>query len=240
METESTVKTILKAITQTFGKICSSFSRHGIIIGLLVAAVIILMYSAIIHPINIDSIVQKAFEKERTETAEAVQSGIEQRIRADELIEPVLEDIVMRYGLDRAMLLEKHNSVSNISGVDFLYFSATLEVLNVDDLDLTYIGDNFQRQYVSNMLGELIKVLKYKPYLYVSDISQCNHPHHRIMRKLHEYGANSLLFIPLKNRSNQPLVIVCFMSRSNEMDYEGIVRDFSEHERIIHNALINE
>lgn len=232
------LKTFLTNIAGVYSKMCAAMKTHGILIGIAVTFIIILLYSVVIHPINVDKIVQQAFEKERIETAEKVQNSIEQRIDADALIEPILEEIVMKYDLDRAMLLEKHNSVSNVSGVDFLYFSATLEVLNIDDLDLTYIGDDFQRQYVSNMLGELVKVLKYKDYLYVPDIKTCNHPHHRIMRKLNQYGANSLLFIPLKNKVNRPLVIVVFMSNQDTMPVDNIIADFKPYEKMIHNALI--
>lgn len=234
------LKTFFQYIGNVYDKMCGSMSRHGILIGIIIALLIIILYSVVIHPINIDNIIQKAFEKERIENAEQTRNSIEQRIDADALIEPILENIVEKYNLDRAMLLEKHNSVSNISGVDFLYFSATLEVLNINNLDLSYIGDNFQRQYVSNMLGELVKVLKYKDYLYVPDISQCNHPHHRIMRKLNEYGANSLLFIPLRNKAQRPLVIIVFTSSADEMPVDDIIQSIKPYEKMIQDALIKE
>lgn len=234
------MKNFLIYIGDAYKKMCEAVGKHGILIGVIVAMLMMMVYSTLIHPININSIVEKAFEKERQEQADATEQSIERRIKADEVIAPILEKVVEEFDLSRAMVLEKHNSVSSLSGVDFLYFSATLEVLNPNDLDLEFQCENFQRQTVSNYFGELINSFKYKDYVYVSNIENCNHPRHQIMRKFAKLGANSILFIPIKDSKNRPLVIIVFTSKSDEMPVDNIMRAVTPNLKLFKSLLVDQ
>lgn len=233
------MKNFLIYIGEAYKKMCEAVGKHGILIGVIVAMLMMMVYSTLIHPININSIVEKAFEKERQEQADATEQAFERRIKADEVIAPILERIVEEYDLSRAMVLEKHNSVTSLSGIDFLYLSATLEVLNPNDLDLEYQCENFQRQTVSNYFGELINSFKYKEYVYVSNIGECKHPHHQIMRKFGKLGANSLLFIPLKDEKHRPLAIIVFTSKAETMPAEDIITSLKPNLKLFKSLLVD-
>lgn len=236
-----TIDKILQTISGAFSRFCSNIKRHGVFIALLAFIMLMVMWQLVVSPLNTQKIVDKVLERQQQEQANTTQRSMEMRIQADEVIEPILEEIVAKYPtIDRAMIYEKHNSIVNISGIDFLYFSSTLEVLDINKIELEYIGEDFQRQYVSNMFGNLIKVLKYKDSIYFDNISDNAHPQHRILQKLNKHGVNSVLFVGVKNSKGRPLIILAFTSSEDEFDYDAVLDDLRPHLPIIKEMLIQE
>lgn len=232
------MKDFLLYIGDVYSKMCAAMGKNGILTGVLIAIIIVVIYSILIHPVNINKIVEKAFEKEKTEMLEETEKAIERRLQADEIIAPIAEEILQQYHLGRFLCFEKHNSIQSISGIDFLYFSATIETLNADELDLDYIADDFQRQSVSNQFGALISNLRYKDFLYIPNIGNCHHASHTVIRRFNKLGANSLLFVPLRDKKHRPVVILCFTSKHPEMDYVGILEALKPHMSLIKQLLI--
>lgn len=231
------MKDFLLYIGNTYTKLCSAMSKHGILIGIMTTLVIIVVYSVLTNPININSIIDKAFEKERQEKINETELAVEKRLKADEVISPVLEEIIEKNKLGRAMVMELHNNTTNINGIDFLFYSATLEILNANEMDLDYVADDFQRQSISNQLGAIINNLKYKDYLYVDKVQECHHPNHQIIRRFGKLGAHSLLFVPIKNDKKRPIIIIVFTSKYNEIPYEQVLADLKPHLKLIKELL---
>ena len=166
---------ILKYIAEGFEKIITAIKMNGVIAGLVAIIAILLIYSTIINPLNLNNIIENAFDKEKQEQANESQRAMERRIQADATIAPIMEEIVEKYNVSRFMCFELHNNTTNINHRDFLFFSSTLEVLNINDFNLTFISDDFQKESISNNFGSLVNTLRYRDYLYLDDLSECNH-----------------------------------------------------------------
>lgn len=232
------MKTFLTYISDVYTKMCEAMKKNGIITGVLIALVIVIIYSVLINPINVNKIIDNAFAKEKQEKIDENEKAMERRIAADAAISPILEQIIEKYKLGRAIIFEKHNSVSSVSGVDFLFFSATIEVLNATEYDMDFIADDFQRQSVSNQFGALVNNLKYKDYIYIDNVKDCNHPNHQLVRRFGKLGANSLLFVPIKNDKNRPVVIIVFTSKHDTMPYLDIINELKPNLKLIKQLLV--
>ena len=47
--------------------------------------------------------------------------------------------------IHRILLLEKHNSLQSLSGVDFLYLSCSMEMLTPNSMHLKYLSEDLQK-----------------------------------------------------------------------------------------------
>lgn len=230
---------LINIFTGAFDKFVQTFKKHGVVTVTYIMLLFLLFYAFILNPININSIVEKAFVKNQKEVEQAKSDAALQRMKADELLVPVMEEIAERDDVSRVLLLEKHNNSQNISGIDFLYLSSTYETIDPTDLSLDYIGDSFQKQYVTNFLGsEIIGLLSHKEYLYYSHIEECQHTSHRLLHKLSKFGAKSLMLIPFRNGNNRPLLILCVISNKGDMDEEAIFNFVKPYIKPIKQALM--
>lgn len=235
---------VLSSVSSTFSKFIILFKKNGILYTLLMMILFIVFWSLIINPIRVNDIIEKRLEhqwqKELKQVEETKQLAEEKRYNADALITPIMEDIVEKFNVDRALLFEAHNSTTNISGIDFLFYSSTYEVVNYDDYNLDYIGDNFQRQYISNMIGsELMTMLRHKDYLTYSNLSNYKRNKSRLLTKLNKFGVQNTLIIPIKNNKQQPilLLVIC---HNDKMDAKEIYEYFKQFEKQIEQSLIVE
>lgn len=235
---------ILSSLSNTFGKFIALFKKNGVLYTLLMMLLFIIFWTLIINPIRVNDIIEKRlehqWEQELKQLEETKLVAEEKRYNADALITPIMEDIVEKFNVDRALLFEAHNSTSNISGIDFLFYSSTYEVINYDDYNLDYIGDNFQRQYISNMLGsEIMTMLSHKDYIYYNDLVNYRRNKSRLLTKLNKFGVQNVLIIPIKNNKQQPILLLVICN-NNTMEAKTIYEYFKAFEKQIEQSLIAE
>jgi len=234
---------LLGQIPKVFEKFIKIIKKYGIVSSLFFMLIFIIFWSLIIYPVRIDSIIENRLnhqwekEKEHVQT-EKVESE-EMRIKANELVTPLMEDIVAKFNLDRCLMFELHNNSKNISGIDFLFFSCTYEAINVNNYSVDYIGDNLQRQYVNNMFGtEIITMLKHKDYLEYSNLKEYKR-NKRLLTKLHKLGCENVMLIPIRNEKQQPLLILC-VGNKKEINYQEVFDYIKPFIQQIQQTLISE
>lgn len=232
MELKEITSTIINGITGAFSKFVAVFKKNGVMTVTYIMLLFMFFYAFVLNPININEIVQSAIQKNELNIRNDKINSENKRAAADDILVPLMEDLAERSDVSRVLLFEKHNSTKNISGIDFLYMSGTYETIAPNELELEYIGDNFQRQYITNFLGsEMLGLLKYKDYLYYDHINECTHTNHRLLHKLKAFNAKSVMLIPFRNDRHQPLLILCVINNTGEMDKQSIyehVKTFDE------------
>lgn len=234
---------ILNTINNAFSKFIGIFKKNGILYSVLCMILFIVFWTLIVNPIRVNDIVEKRLEhqyqKELKQAEELKTVAEEKRYNADALVTPIMEDIVEKFNVDRALLFEAHNSTSNISGIDFLFYSNTYEVINYNNYDLDYIGDNFQRQYISNMLGsEMMTLLSHKEYIYYDNLSNYRRNKSRLLTKLNKFGVQNTLIIPIKNSKQQPILLLVIGNKET-MEAKTIYEYFKPFEKQVEQSLIN-
>ena len=136
------ITTLLTSLSTAFNKFVLTFKKNGLLYTTIILLLFILTFTLIINPIRIDSIVEEQIERhyDMTKNEEQKQKSENdvKRIKADEIITPLLEDIQSKFQLDRVILFESHNNTENISHCTFLFYSATY-ALSVQTLpDFSY------------------------------------------------------------------------------------------------------
>lgn len=239
MEKKKSDFNIVTIVTNAFDSFVKVFKKNGVATVSYILILFMFFYAFIINPVNINSIVEKALIENRNNIKTDKDNSVQKRMAADEVLIPVMEDIAEREDVSRVLLFEKHNNSQNISGIDFLFLSSTYECISPDDIELDYIGDSFQRQYVTNFLGkEILGLLKYKKYLYYNHIEDCNHTNHRLLHKLRRFDAKSVMLIPFLNDNKQPLLILAVISNKGEIDYNEIYNKLKPFESNIKQSLM--
>lgn len=210
------ITTLLTSLSTAFNKFVLTFKKNGLLYTTIILLLFILTFTLIINPIRIDSIVEEQIERhyDRTKDEEQKQKSENdvKRIKADEIITPLLEDIQSKFQLDRVILFESHNNTENISHCPFLFYSATYEVIDCDDYAIDYISDSFQRQYTSNFLcNEVMTMLKHKDYIYYDNLQDYNRNKSRLLIKLKRFGVKNAMIIPIRSKEGQVimLIVVC-------------------------------
>lgn len=210
------ITTLLTSLSTAFNKFVLTFKKNGLLYTTIILLLFILTFTLIINPIRIDSIVEEQIERhyDRTKNEEQKQKSENdvKRIKADEIITPLLEDIQSKFLLDRVILFESHNNTENISHCPFLFYSATYEVIDCDDYSIDYISDSFQRQYTSNFLcNEVMTMLKHKDYIYYDNLQNYNRNKSRLLIKLKRFCVKNAMIIPIRSKEGQVimLIVVC-------------------------------
>lgn len=234
---------VLSSVSTTFAKFIAIFKKNGLLYTILMMVLFIVFWSLIINPIRVNNIIEKRLEHQWEIEKEHVMStkndAEEKRYNADELITPIMDDIQRKFNLDRVLLMESHNNSTNISGVDFLFYSNTYESINLEDNSVDYIGDSFQRQYIHTLIGkELFLRLKHSNYLYYNDLNNYKRSKSRLLVKLGKFGANNALLIPIKNGKQQPVLLMVIANRDS-VNSEQIYNYFKPFEKQIGQSLIN-
>ena len=207
------ITTLLTSLSTAFNKFVLTFRRNGLLYTTIILLLFILTFTLIINPIRIDNIVEEQIEKhyDKTKNEEQKQKSENdvKRIKADEIITPLLEDIQSKFQLDRVILFESHNNTENISHCPFLFYSATYEVIDCDDYSIDYISDSFQRQYTSNFLcNEVMTMLKHKDYIYYDNLQDYNRNKSRLLIKLKRFGIKNTMIIPIRSKEGQVIMII--------------------------------
>lgn len=210
------ITTLLTSLSTAFNKFVLTFKKNGLLYTTIILLLFILTFTLIINPIRIDSIVEEQIERHYDKTKDEEQKQKSEndvkRIKADEIITPLLEDIQSKFRLERVILFESHNNTENISHCPFLFYSATYEVIDCDDYSIDYISDSFQRQYTSNFLcNEVMTMLKHKDYIYYDNLQNYNRNKSRLLIKLKRFGVKNAMIIPIRSKEGQVimLIVVC-------------------------------
>lgn len=180
-------------INKCVGSILSYFKKFGVISVTYAILLFIILYSLVLNPINVNELVKEIAKQQKVEH----QESIDKRNLADSLLPNLLKDMTNRFNLDRSMILELHNGNQSNQGVAFQYISATYESIHIDEKDLDYVSDQYQRQRTSEYF-QLLTKLKEIPYAYFNDISNYDGIFYdRLMKKISHNNTNSMMIIPL-------------------------------------------
>jgi len=115
------------------------------------------------------------WQNQKDKADEVRELSIEKRYKADEIVGDIMVNLIDKYAnIQRVLLLEKHNSLQSLSGVDFLYLSCSMEMLTPNSTHLNYLSEDLQKQIVVNLIGnDMINTLKHRDYLYYPNVANC-------------------------------------------------------------------
>lgn len=200
---------IATALSNAFSKVVGAVKRNGVLMSTWGVILFLVLYTFIINPINVNEILKEnkiEMEKEHSE-------NIDKRLLADQMIPTILENIRLKYNLDRVCLLEMHNSTQNMNGVSFLYLSMIYEEV-ADSLD--YITDAYQYQRTGNY-SDLFLQMKRDGYVIINDMEHCEDIRFkRITKRMVKNGTHSAMFIPITN-TNGRIDAVLVLSSANSI-----------------------
>ena len=236
------IKSVLGAISTGLTKLIGAVKKYGIISSVVAMALFVGSYTLVINPIRVDQIVEKrieyVMEKENNKAVEVREISIEKRYKADEIVGDIMVKLIDKYeNIQRVLLLEKHNSLQSISGVDFLYLSCSMEMLTPNSIHLNYLSEDLQKQIVVNLMGnDMINTLKHRDYLYYPDVASCKHPQHRLIHKLRDAGDKECVIIPFKDANHRPLLL--FVITGQNLDVDGITEYIQQFSKTIEDCLL--
>ena len=137
---------------------------------------------------------------------------MDKRLIADQIIPTILENVRIKFNLDRVCLLEMHNSTQNMNNVSFLYFSMIYEEVS-DSVD--YVTDNYQYQRTGNFT-EMFNAMKRDGYVILNDMDNLKDPKYsRITKRMVKNGTHSAIFIPIFNE-NMRIDAILVLSSAND------------------------
>jgi hypothetical protein len=203
------VSEIANALSNAFAKVVGAVKRNGVLISTWAVLLFIILYTFIINPININE-----FIKENHNQMEAQHNeNVEKRLLCDQMIPMILENVRIKFDLDRVCLLEMHNSTQNMNGVSFLYLSMIYEEV-ADSVD--YITDAYQYQRTGNFY-EVFTEMKRDGYVILNDMDNVKDPKYsRITKRMIKNGTHSAMFIPIFNQ-NMRIDAVLVLSSSKDI-----------------------
>lgn len=236
------INKILSGVTTTLGKFIAIFKKNGFVYSLLAMLALVCLYTLIINPIRVDKIVEKRFETmyeqtKQKETDEIV-NAMNRRLSADMVIGDIMTRLIDKYeNIHRVLLIEAHNSLRNISGgVDFLYYSCSMEMLSPNSRHLSYLSEDLQRQVRVNLLGNnMIQTLKHRNFLYYDKLAECRHPDHRLIHKLAGAGDSEAILIPFISQGEPNVILVV---SGEQLPVDDIVDYISQFKRQIESSLM--
>lgn len=234
---------VLSSVSNTFSKFIGIFKKNGILYTLLMMLLFIIFWTLIINPIRVNDIIEKRLEYqweiEKEHNTNEKEQAETRRVEIDQLINPMLDDAVERYKVDRVMLFEFHNGTKALnSNLDFLYSSCSYESINLEDNKIENISDNFQRQYNSQFLSrQIITQLQHKDYIAIDSISNYKRNDSRLITKLSKNKVNKIMIIPINNANKLTALIV--VANRKEFDEEEIYNYMKPFIQQIEQNLIN-
>ena len=213
MDEKNVYSQILDALTNAYNKFVETFRKHGILICTIIMCLFIIFWTLIINPINVNDIIQKRlqmqYELQQKEQTEYKQQLIDRRYKANDVIGEKMTKILRKYKCSRVMLLEKHNSMQSLGNVDFLYLSASIELIDPMNEEIHYISDDLQRQVVFNLLGaDINALLTHNHYLYYDDLQGYKRNECKLLNRLIDEGEKQLILYPFRNDKNRTLLIM--------------------------------
>ena len=203
------ISEIANALSNAFAKVVSAVKRNGVLISTWAVLLFIILYTLIVNPININELIKEKHDQMEAQHNE----NVDKRLLADQIIPTILENIRIKYNLERVSLLEMHNSTQNMNGVSFLYLSMIYEEV-ADSVD--YITDAYQYQRTGNFY-ELFNEMRKDGYVIINDMEHCEDIRFkRITKRMVKNGTHSAMFIPITN-INGRIDAVLVLSSANSI-----------------------
>lgn len=187
------ISEIANALSNAFAKVVSAVKKNGLLISTWAVLLFILLYTLVVNPININEIIKEKHNQMETQHNE----NVDKRLLADQIMPTILENIRIKYNLDRVSLLEMHNSTQNMNGVSFLYLSMIYEEIS-DSTD--YITDAYQYQRTGNFY-ELFTEMKRDGYVILNNMEKQDPKYSRITKRMVKNGTHSAMFLPIFNQN---------------------------------------
>lgn len=202
------ISEIANALSNAFAKVVSAVKKNGVLISTWAVLLFILLYTLVVNPININELIKEKHDQMEAEHNE----NVDKRLLADQLMPTILENIRLKYGLDRVSLLEMHNSTQNMNGVSFLYLSMIYEEV-ADSVD--YITDSYQYQRTGNFY-ELFNEMRKNGYVILNNMEDQDPKYARITKRMIKNGIHSAMLIPIFNQ-NMRIDAVLVLSSSKDI-----------------------
>lgn len=217
---------ILNAIAESFNTFVKTFKKNGLVTCAIIMFLFIMLWTFIINPIHIGDIIQRKiemqYELQQQKQSALSEELIERRYEANDVIGDIMNRILNTFNCNRILLLEKHNSLKTLGQVDFLYLSASIELVDCDKDNIHYMTEDLQRQVVYSLLGaDINSLLKHNKYLYYN-LSNHKHNNSRLLNKLSEQGEQEVILYPFNDSKHRPLLIMVICG--NDLDVDGIVK----------------
>ena len=225
-----TISEIINALSNAFAKVVSAVKRNGALISAWAVLLFIILYNFIIYPININEIIKEKHDQMEAQHNE----NVDKRLLADQMIPTILENIRIKYNLDRVSLLEMHNSTQNINGVSFLYLSMIYEEV-ADSVD--YITDSYQYQRTGNFY-EMFTDMKTDGCVILNDMDNIKDPKYaRITKRMVKNGTHSAMFLPIFNQNMRIDAVLVLSSARDTINskeiWAGISKPIEEIKKLI-------
>ena len=224
------VSEITNALSNAFTKVVSAVKRNGALISAWAVLLFIILYNSIIYPININELINERHDQMEAQHNE----NVDKRLLADQMIPTILENIRIKYNLDRVSLLEMHNSTQNINGVSFLYLSMIYEEV-ADSVD--YITDSYQYQRTGNFY-EMFAEMKKEGCVILNNMDSIKDPKYsRITKRMLKNGTHSAMFMPIFNQNMRIDAVLVFSSANSTINskeiWTGISKPIEEIKKLI-------
>ena len=224
------VSEITNALSNAFTKVVSAVKKNGALISAWAVLLFLVLYTFIINPINVNEILkEKKIEMEAQHN-----ENVDKRLLADQMIPTILENIRIKYNLDRVSLLEMHNSTQNINGVSFLYLSMIYEEV-ADSVD--YITESYQYQRTGNFY-EMFSEMKKEGCVILNDMDNIKDSKYtRITKRMVKNGTHSAMFFPIFNNNMRIDAVLVFSSARDTINskeiWAGISKPIEEIKKLI-------
>ena len=224
------MKIPISEITNAFAKVVGAVKRNGALISAWAVLLFIILYTFIINPLNINELIKEKHDQMEAQHNE----NVDKRLLADQMIPTILENIRIKYNLDRVSLLEMHNSTQNINGVSFLYLSMIYEEV-ADSVD--YITDSYQYQRTGNFY-EMFAEMKKDGCVIINDMDNIKDPKYsRITKRMVKNGTHSAMFFPIFNQNMRIDAVLVFSSARDTINskeiWSGISKPIEEIKKLI-------
>ena len=224
------ISEITNALSNAFAKVVSAVKKNGALVSAWAVLLFIILYNFIIYPININELINE----KHIQMEEQHNENVDKRLLADQMIPTILENIRIKYNLDRVSLLEMHNSTQNINGVSFLYLSMIYEEV-ADSVD--YITDSYQYQRTGNFY-EMFAEMKKDGCVILNDMDNIkDSKYSRITKRMVKNGIHSAMFMPIFNQNMRIDAVLVFSSANDTINskeiWAGISKPIEEIKKLI-------
>lgn len=228
---ESWYSGVLNGIATGLNKFVKIFKRNGLLYTTIVMILFITFYSLVINPVRIDKIVETQFERYYQAQKDKETISLQRRNNADEIVGDIMTKLIDKCpNIHRTLLLEGHNSLQSHSGIDFNYYSCTMEMLSQNNKQFIYLSEDLQRQMRTNLIGlNMYNTLKHRSYIYFNNLHESQYPNNRLIVKLSGAGDSEAIVIPFINESNEPIVLLVISGEQLPVnDIIEYVNDFTK------------
>ena len=224
------MKIPISEIANAFAKVVDAVKRNGSLVSAWSVLLFIMLYTFVINPLNINELIKEKHDQMEAQHNE----NVDKRLLADQMIPTILENIRIKYNLERVSLLEMHNSTQNINGVSFLYLSMIYEEV-ADSVD--YITESYQGQRTGNFY-EMFAEMKKDGCVIINDMGNIKDPKYtRITKRMVKNGTHSAMFMPIFNQNMRIDAVLVFSSARDTINskeiWSGISKPIEEIKKLI-------